>query len=229
MTDTTDKSQFAGIGFVRLPDESYTEAEIVNNPMLCLPTDFPDLLDAISIRMKTRRFKESRNPVLAIEAFISAIDAGVYPPVSVLQWLADGFRTYHDGQGVKGKTLEKALGLAGAPGRDPHFKQLLLEERNEMLFMDMDMLMYLGASREKSAELVADRLERADWNKSAWEMGDPNGSTLADTHARADRARLNDETATLMGLCDKERVARYLSNFSKDRLPPMLKRLVSNT
>lgn len=226
MTDTTDESQLSGIGFVRLPNESYTEAEIVANPMLCWSNDFADVLDALTIEMKAKAFKKSQNPVLAIEAFVLSIDAGVYPPVSVLQWLADGFRTYHAGQGAKGNTLEKALGLTGIPGRDPHFKQLFIQMRNDMLFYDMDKLMYLGASREKAAELVANKLERADWNKSPWEMVDPDATTLADKHARAGHARLDEKTATLVGLCDKARVVNYLSTFSKDLLPPKLKKLV---
>ena len=97
-----------------------------------------------------------------------------------------------------------------------------------MLMEDMDKLMYLGASRENAAELVADRLKRSDWNKSAWEIGDLSADTLADKHARADRIRFDDGIASLEGLRDNERIVSYLSNFSKALLPKKLKKLVSN-
>lgn len=211
-------------GFIRLPPDECDEHEAANLSLLCTAVDFVDLLGPLTIEAHVDKFKETKNPVLALEAFVASIDNGVFPPLEVLRWLADGFRAYHDAQGRV--ELGKLLGLAGSRGQTPAYKQLLLDERNKMLLLDMDMLIYLGAYRSEAGEMVARRLDDSDWNKSDWEMKDLSADALVDMHARAAREPLDHETAKLLGLLDKERVERYLSKFPPDSISQRFRNMV---
>lgn len=108
--------------------------------------------DAISF--SSRRFHFTGNPVDAINALITAINAGRYPPVEILLWLKDAFETW---QTDRAAGMDKAMRLSRPRGKNSAVEEYLFSFRDHILFCDMDMLIELGASREEAAEIACDR------------------------------------------------------------------------
>jgi hypothetical protein len=157
-------------GFLRLRPDDQPVEEAQANPLHIgeWEMDAPpagELPAAAISRMRSDAFTKSGNPLEAIEAFVLAIEAGVYPSTAVLCWLAKRFGLWHAEQGKI--SLDNSFGLQTRGNKPSVFKAALLEQRNEMLLLDVDRLMHLGASREEAATAVAARLEQSDWNRTA--------------------------------------------------------------
>lgn len=201
-------------GFIRLPSDEIDLTEAKANPLFCelleVKTD-DDPLAGIWISSAVSDFERDGNPVRAFESFVRSVEAGVYPPLSVVRWVGNALQQYLDGQGKK--DLDECFGAACGRGQTPPYKQLLMQDRDDRLFFDMDMLMFLGANREEAAEMVSRKLEQADWNKTMWDIGDLTAETIGDRHKRAGRPDLDDETATLLGLNDQVRKSEFLNSF----------------
>ncbi len=212
-------------GYVKLPTTADIDLEDLKQVSLCCTAaDLKNPIDGLLIESRVTGFKETQNPILAMEAFCHSMRTGVYPPIRVLRWLEESFDVYmadQENKGRGGASLEKIMGLKKGSGGTPPYKKLLLEDRDEMLMEDMDQLMYLGASREQAAEAVTARLSETDWNKTMDDLEDIGAETIADRHKRARREPINDDTAKAIGLHTAEYLSDFLSRFSQ--LPPKLK------
>lgn len=94
-----------------------------------LPTDV-----WIALSLRRIAYDEKRDAVALIEAFLSAHDAGLYPPMWVLDALAKGFRTYYSRQGKK--PLADVLGLNLGSGKS-QFKQSAMDDLHNQLALQM--------------------------------------------------------------------------------------------
>ena len=101
------------------------------------PAHIPEWDSALSadtwlrLAIKRSEYKKTCNPVMAIQAFLIAHDAGLYPPAWALSWLLDAFRAFDAAQGKK--RLDKLLRTTRGRGQDPVFKTLLNDERDGTL------------------------------------------------------------------------------------------------
>lgn len=140
------------------------------------------------IATSSQKFKETKNPVYAIEAFLLSHEAGLYPPISILTYLADTFKKYHETAGKGRKTsLDKLFGFSKQKGQDNAFKQVIVTyERDEKLMLDLYRLRRLfDLPVEKAAEMVRARLEITpdkEWNKTGFKLIKPSYSRLRDIY-----------------------------------------------
>jgi hypothetical protein len=196
---------------IRIPPDEMEIDEAKRNPLFVGITEMDDPVTGLLINFRARGFKSTGNPVLAFEAFISSIEAGVYPPLNVMRWMAETLRKYHDDQGTK--SLDQYFGTTPGRGQVPAFKKLLLQDRNSKRLLEIDCLMYLGATREEAAEMVSSKMEHEDWNHTRYELKDLSASTLEDLHKRSGNERMDERTADLCGLLNPDQVRNFLSQF----------------
>lgn len=139
------------------------------------------------ITLRVNQFKETKNPVYAIEAFLLAHEAGLYPPLSILNFMADIFKKYHE---MLGKvSLDRVFGFRNYKGQSPAFKQVLMaDERDSTLMMDIYRLRRLfGISVEKAAEMVNKRLKGIpdkEWDKTGLKIEKLSYDSLRDKYLR---------------------------------------------
>jgi len=110
-------------------------------------------------------FERTNNPVYAIEAFLLTHKAGLYPPIWVLNFMAKVFTKYHETFGEV--SLDDLFGFKKWKGQDPAFKQVMNEERDEILMIDVFRLHLLGFSIEDASYMVAMKLkETQGWDRT---------------------------------------------------------------
>ena len=170
---------------------------------------------------KWERYKKTSNPVLALEVFMLAIQEGVYPPAETLRWLATGFLKWHDGCGKE--SLDSALGMNVGRGQVPYFKRLLLEERDEMLMLDMCRLTTLGATIAEAAAMVEKKLSDKDWNKTPHDIADLNAETLTSKYSISDHSCKTAFSIKKPPLNDPAWVSEWLGTFDAAYIPKTLK------
>ena len=171
--------------FVRLPPADFDRHELESNPLLATRQDFDGveaLHDFIGIESRLRDFRKINKPLALIEIFLLSMKNGVYPPVGVLRLIESAFLEYYKSEGKV--SLDQTMGLDKKRGTTPPFKKMLMHHRNDRLFHQMDILIYLGATRDDAATLVAAAMDRDDWNHTMHDMGDLSADTLADLHSR---------------------------------------------
>jgi hypothetical protein len=87
------------------------------------------------LNISTWFFEVNHDPLYAIEALTHAHRTGVYPPISVLRWLAEGFGQYLAQRGEV--SLDQCL-LKHSPGKPRNgFYQRGLNERNFKICFDI--------------------------------------------------------------------------------------------
>jgi hypothetical protein len=101
------------------------------------------------------RFEETGDAFYAIEAFMYCHDAGVYPPLSVLDWLDGAFARYHKSNGTD--DLVKLLGLKNKRGKNTY-----KNHKNKTLYFrhagDIDLLVReFDCSIGDAAQMVHER------------------------------------------------------------------------
>lgn len=172
---------------------------------------------------KRDSFLQTGNPVLAIEAFVLACRAGLYPPTWVAHFLAERFQHWHNRQGRS--SLDTLLGLRPGRGRDPAFKRLFIEERNEILTIDMARLVALGATIDEAATMCAERLKNTEnWNQSGWSMKSIDVPTLRKLY-RASTFKGNG--AYYLNRWSADQVRNWLRLFPSYSMPETLKKLAT--
>jgi hypothetical protein len=163
------------------------------------------------------RFEQHKNPILAIEAFLTARAAKIFPPAWILDWLEDAFKKFHDGQGKQ--SLEKILRLVPRRGQSPLFKALAEEERDEMLALDVWRVMALfNTSLATASYMVSERLkETPDWNKSTFRLRSLSAKTIADRYKKKWKKILDRPDMRNRFLRDwsKEKATEYLNKFPR--------------
>lgn len=128
----------------------------------CIPTDI-----WLTLAIRRMAYQERGDAVALIEAFLSAHDAGLYPPMWVLDALAKGFHAYYRGQGEK--PLADALGLNLGSGKS-HFKESATSELHQQLALELFRLKTcFSLTIAESAEMLEAKLEQHPVvNKTKW-------------------------------------------------------------
>lgn len=178
-----------------------------------------ELPASLYIISKTRQFKETKNPVYAIEAFLVAHKAGVYPPLSILNFLADKFEKYHSTFGEV--SLDSLLGFKTYRGKKaPPFKAVMNEERNEKLTLDVFRLNLLGYTIPRASIMVYEKLEATPkWDKTGLKLKAISQTTIQDLFKNKWKDIFNNDTskkATLKWL--KTNKENFLKSFPQDSL-----------
>ena len=100
------------------------------------------------------------NPLLAMEAFVVFHHIGLYPPLWVLDWLAQGFGHYFK-QKEADPDIATALGLNRGPGQRPPRKEMAALTLEGHMMNEIGYLTLLGLSISDAAHMVAERLSAA--------------------------------------------------------------------
>ena len=141
------------------PDNIATEVQLAGNP------DYPDWLPLIS---RSSEFERSQNPIHAIESIILCQDAGLYPPLSVMNWLVNTLKDWHSQSGKI--TMDKAMGL-NAPGNANPMKNAVREEWQGNLMIELNKLkLMFNLTTWEAASMITSRLDETDWNQSEYKF-----------------------------------------------------------
>lgn len=157
--------------FVKFPPDCIELNAGQTKPQLDLVTDLQDgsfvtytgkpLMEVARwIDYHCQLFEDTKSPLDMMEVFLASIDAGVYPPVSILKALAKAFQAVVDGEGkVK---LDQALGLRGT-GRGNNWTAFTNQKRRGTTFWRASVIFALTTMRDStgkkiSQEAAADRL-----------------------------------------------------------------------
>lgn len=164
------------------------------------------------------RFEKMGNPVHAIEAFLIAHEAELYPPAWVIDWLLKAFRAYHVSYGKK--DLLSLLGFRKSRGQPKAFKKAFIEARNHRLTWDVFVLNKFGGfSVKDAAEMVSNRLKNTpDWDKTGLQLTALDGPSLAVIYSNQYVSDFNGMSEELMEACRQgfERNKKeYLKQFPK--------------
>jgi hypothetical protein len=117
--------------------------------------------------MKRPQDGQAVDPVTVIEGFLLAHDAGLYPPMWVLNCLATAFRSYYDHQGRK--RLDDCLGLNAGQGKN-WFREKVLRDLHYWLALQLYRLkVCFKLSLEDAATMLAAKVdEHPVKNTSIW-------------------------------------------------------------
>ena len=100
-----------------------------------------------------REFQETQSPLAALETFLFANKAKVYPHLAVMDFLAKAIEEYFEGKGKK--PLEKCIGLIAEQGQRKIFTKRSLEGRDGFLCSQVYILMTLfEVSLDEAANMV---------------------------------------------------------------------------
>lgn len=154
---------------------------------------------AIMLNMATQSLNEGayagvkNNPLLAMEVFLVFHHMGLYPPLWVLDWLAQGFGRYFQQQNKNNGTADiaAALGLNRGPGQRPPRKEMAALTLEDHMMQEIGGLTLLGLSISDAAHMVAERLR--DAGRDA-----PEAETLSE---RFSKRGWNKLFKPLRGLC----------------------------
>jgi hypothetical protein len=80
-------------------------------------TDRHGPVGPVDLAISERKWADSRDSLSALDVFLLCEAMEVYPPLSVIKWLADALEKYLLGNGKPG--LDKLLGLVNAKGKKP--------------------------------------------------------------------------------------------------------------
>jgi len=161
-------------------------------------------------------FQETKNPIYAIEAFLSAREAGLYPPLWVLDWLAKGFQEYHKSNGRK--PIGRLLGFTGRS-----FKKLMEKNRDAWQMENIWRLKrFCGYDVKTAARMVSEHLKNnPGWNKTGLKLRTPDGPTLASRYSAEGWEHIFDEAGRKQTEAQRFKNAkwrkRYLSLFKKPK------------
>lgn len=128
-----------------------------------------ELPDGYVLVAKRRTFEEAPDPMLAVDLIVLCAKAGVYPPGSVVDWLAGRLHEWHEAQGRT--ALEVALGIRkGVQGATNPFEQSVMAQRDDMYCDAVARLRCLGATVDQAAHAVWRRFEDGAWNTSPFKI-----------------------------------------------------------
>lgn len=123
------------------------------------------------------KVRKSGDIIAALDGFVGALDAGIYPALGILELLRDGFRNYAKAGGSK--TLDEIFGLAPAgPGKSHALKESALRKRDYYNNTCVDILhRHFGIPYTDAAYMVSDRQATLYPDEFT-----PSGETIADQY-----------------------------------------------
>lgn len=190
------------------------------------PQESARLPPSLEVWLKVQEFRRTRNSVLAIEALLLAKERRIPPPPTAYDAVLGWLRRWHDSQATL--SLDEAFGITGGKGKRHPYRALLLEERNEKLFLKVAALKILGTSTERAAEIVCGGLEAAQgWNTSRWPLRAINATTLAQSYSKQPERRGTEEWMRAEMLTwSPEKICGFLNQFPSDHLTYRLKEIL---
>ena len=184
-------------GFTLHPPKEVIQDNLNKRPAYITDMELFDLIPDkqvfIGLKMKKGPYEKTKNPVYLIEAFLLAHENGIYPPMWVLNFMAEVFKKYHSTLGEI--SLDKLFGFKGWRGQEPAFKSIMKkEERDEMLMKDIFSLHLLGYSIEDASHMVARKLEQSPkWDKTGLKLGGLSAKTMEFMYKKKWNKILNNE------------------------------------
>lgn len=165
----------------------------------------------MDVQVMLEEFGETGNHLFLLEAFVASFRAGQKPPQAALAWLADGLEAWADSAGAQ--ALEHCLHLRPPRGGRALFAEWDRRLANSVLLADMDVLVYLGATREQAAAIALDRRPNAG---GAWQY-EISAETLLRTYASRRRRTARERLQQLAG--SPEAAAAFLGKFNPTYMP----------
>jgi len=124
-----------------------------------LDREFIDFKTYSTLHMRKRQYKEKKNPVYLIEAFLVAYNEGLYPDKWILDSIADVFQKYHKSLGEE--DMESLFGFKRGPGQETAFKEVINKDRDQILMLDIVRLkIVFGIDIDDAAEMIAARIKQ---------------------------------------------------------------------
>ncbi len=150
------------LGFVKLPkeiveiDSENSDSLVVAESELVEKDGYAIENPAFNLVLKCRSLEKKGpkiDPLIAIDAFILALDSGVYPPINVLNWLKESFEEfYKQAGGALAPKLDEILGVSGRK----IFTEDTRNHRDELISKDMYILIKcFNLSDDKAAGFVS--------------------------------------------------------------------------
>ena len=175
-----------------------------------------DIQTFLLLHTSASAFRESGDPFAALRAFVISHKAALYPPVWAIEWLVKALKEYHSSNGTK--DLARLLGFRG--GKEPVYKKIAEQERDDMLMLDIFRLHKFGGySVKQAAQMVAARLKKTpDWNKTGWKLRSLTAGTLQKEYSRKWRSvfeKIDGELLEKMTRNFNLKKRSYLKMFSR--------------
>ncbi len=158
---TQEESQIVREVFVKHPPRTVIQPDAQLNLFVTesaiIDAD-PDAEYWPALLHRDKQFKESGNPVHAIESFILCHRAGLYPPLGILDWLADALEEWHKKQGAL--EMDRAMGLK-KPGKSGNaMRNAIIEQFEETLMIEIHKLrLMFDLTIRDAAYIVSVQLE----------------------------------------------------------------------
>ena len=226
-------------GYTLLPPEDDIDPEILKK-MTAYITDF-DLMKMentgkaipgdeayILLGCREGQFEGRKNPVYAIDAFLIAHDAGLYPPMWALNYVIEVFKKYYEVQGTM--SLDKLFGLSKGKGKTKPFLETVNEERDQMLMvMVYQFRAIFGCTVDEATHLVARRLEDTPYevfNKTMVKVNKLSEDTLKSLYLKKWKKFLESDkklTRQTFSKLTEDKKAGYLVGYPEDAIPERLK------
>lgn len=141
----------------------------------------PELFCALAF--KRGRFN---NPVHAIEAIILAHDAGLYPPLEVMDWLVSCLREWHEKGGRI--TMDKAMTLKSPKGGQNAnaMREAVKAQFQDELMIELNKLRFVfDLTIQEAAGMISARLAKnSNWNRTPFPLPSYEEGTLCDMYKK---------------------------------------------
>jgi len=158
---TSKKDNFSYHVYTKYPTngEFKTTEEISQLPGHIASCDLPPDVMA-NLDIKKDLFEKTGNPVYALEAFLEAHEARLYPPWWVINWIIPAFRSFQKSNGEG--NLNRLLGFSKGRGQDVvGFKERALQTRNESLLNQVGVLRSVfNISLTGACKMVGNRIAK---------------------------------------------------------------------
>jgi hypothetical protein len=172
---------------------------------------------------KFSAFKKSSSPVDLIQTFLAAHKSGLYPPLRVLNYIAEVFEEYMRFFGEK--NLDN-LFFRVAKGQEHPIKTFYKRQRNELLMRDVFRLELLGFAIPEASSMVAGRLKNTpEWDQTGLRLTPLKKEAIRDLYYQGWKETLStvysDLDAELLMLKGED----FLTQFPKEVFPPKKKNI----
>ena len=176
----------------------------------------------VSLSCKQAGFTRTKNPVLAIEAFLLAYEIGLYPPLWALSYVTEVFKAYHNSLGKK--SLDNLFGINKKNQHTSKFKALLNEQRDQMVTRDLFRLTVLGYSINDASAMIAERLNQTEWDRTGLKLKALDADTIQQLYTRKWKyyfncKRCRENTKEFLEINKDEFLSTFPSKTLKDYKP----------
>ena len=175
------KDEIIEAGFVKHPpdlvDPAENELTISATEILGAGTNQELFERNLAMVSRSKSVTETKNPVHAIESIILCHEAGLYPPLAVLDWLAESLRKWQDNDGHT--SMEAAMGLGTSGHAGNAMKEAIRKEWKDNLMEEFFRLsLMFKITDEAVSVMIAGRLEGGGWNDSGHKISQIKADTI---------------------------------------------------